>query len=156
MSTAANEPSNVLSQYLAYPFESDESFKKGLSDIVSLAAINGSSSVSEDVLRSMRVFYFNRTTGNALSIDEVQVYENSLSSSSNDIPTSETHNTIASEGTERVLSFAQIQALIEAGKFDEIPYNKKISGDLNSASPTNSTAPTRKKPWEVQDNPPTM
>lgn len=99
----------------------------------------------------MRVFYFNRyasirsnvvyaltslfsTTGNSLSIDEVQAHENSLSSPSNDASMPGRHNTntdIESEGAERVLSFAQIQALIEAGRLDEIPYNKNISKELN-------------------------
>lgn len=37
----------------------------------------------------------------------------------------------ASSHLEPVLSFAQIQALIEAGKLDEIPNNKIIAGDLN-------------------------
>ncbi|GAW09595.1 hypothetical protein LENED_011759 [Lentinula edodes] len=102
--TANHSESSILSQYLAYPFDSDANFKKGLSDIVSLAGTNRSTDIPEDTIRSMRVFYFNRRSPSAL---------------------------------------------IEAGRMDEIPNNKTICTDLNSASLTSSpTAPPRKKPWE--------
>ncbi|KAF9022218.1 hypothetical protein BDZ89DRAFT_1070855 [Hymenopellis radicata] len=38
------------------------------------------------------------------------------------------------------LTFAQLQALIESGRVDEIPNNKPISGELNDDPPSQSTA----------------
>ncbi|KAJ3992715.1 hypothetical protein F5050DRAFT_1786952 [Lentinula boryana] len=141
-------PESDLSQYLAFPFESDANFKKGLSDIVSLSG--SSSDIPEDTLRSMRVFYFNRITGHSLTVADVQAYESNRNSTG-DILTS-TSNTPGNADVEsssvESFSFAQIQALIEAGRFDEIPNNKTISTELNSSSPDRSTVSPRKKPWE--------
>ncbi|KAF9073460.1 hypothetical protein BDP27DRAFT_1417282 [Rhodocollybia butyracea] len=145
------KPSVVLSEYLSYPFESDEHFKKGLSDIVAA----NSQDVPDNLLRSMRVFYFNRTTGNSLSIEEVQAYGDSLlvnSTDSKDISNNTSATLSASNSHEPVLSLAQVQALIEAGKLDEIPNNKTIAGDLNAAPPTESTVPSRRKPWEASES----
>ncbi|KAJ4496047.1 hypothetical protein C8J55DRAFT_495622 [Lentinula edodes] len=149
--TANDSESSILSQYLAYPFDSDANFKKGLSDIVSLAGTNRSTDIPEDTIRSMRVFYFNRLLGHSLSVAEVQAYEQSKNST-RDISTSAQASTshIGVEANDaEPLSFAQIQALIEAGRMDEIPNNKTICTDLNSASLTTSpTVLPRKKPWE--------
>lgn len=49
----------------------------------------------------------------------------------------------------RTLTFAELQSLIEQGKMDEIPNNKHIPDTINEAVPSHSSAPQRKKPWEV-------
>jgi len=67
----------------------------------------------------------------------------------------------------RILTFAELQSLIEQGKTDEIPNNKHIPDTINVlisysiltyfgpqcsrqvAAPSQSNAPQRKKPWEV-------
>ncbi|KAJ4489980.1 hypothetical protein J3R30DRAFT_14443 [Lentinula aciculospora] len=139
--------SSVLSQYLAYPFESDANFAKGLSDIVSLASNNRPSDIPEHTLRSIRVFYFNRTTGNSLSVSEVEAYERSGRDT-----TSNTPDTSLGSNSAEPLSFGQIQALIEAGRINEIPNNKVISTELNPSAPPGSSIPPRKKPWEKECN----
>ncbi|KAF5392722.1 hypothetical protein D9757_000824 [Collybiopsis confluens] len=133
--------STGLAAYLAYPFESDKDFKKGLSEIVSSGAVTD---MDEDAIRSMRVFYFNRITGQDLSVEEIQEYERSNSS----FPLT---SKISLEDGQPVLSFAQIKALIEAGKTEEIPNNKIISPNLNTSAPSPSSFPSsRKKPWEKE------
>ncbi|KAJ3797061.1 hypothetical protein GGU11DRAFT_100634 [Lentinula aff. detonsa] len=122
-------PESDLSQYLAFPFESDANFKKGLSDIVSLTG--SSSDVPEDTLH-VQAYELNRNST-----------EDILTSTSN-IP----GNADVESNSFQSFSFAQIQALIEAGRFDEIPNNKTISTELNSSSPDRSTVSPRKKPWE--------
>ena len=76
--------------------------------------------------------------------------------------------------SERVLSFQEITELIRTGQTHLIPNNKLIPDALNvrlifspeilfaenfiqSAEPSTSTAPTRKKPWEIHtDVPPSV
>jgi len=116
-----------MEQYTSYPFDADEQFQQGLADIL---ARNKELDLNEAQLRA-RVFYFNRITGSSLDINQVRDYEASKKSES------------------EFLTFAQLQELIESGRVDEIPNNKTISGELNADSPSQSTAPARKKPWEV-------
>jgi hypothetical protein len=80
------------------------------------------------------------------------------------VPTNST--AIADES--RTLTFAELKELIEQGKTDQIPNNRPIPEAINvscifmlvcipsfiyslpqDAAPSESTAPTRKKPWEI-------
>ncbi|TRM67096.1 hypothetical protein BD626DRAFT_484738 [Schizophyllum amplum] len=60
-----------------------------------------------------------------------------------------TTNGLGHTDAPRTLTFAELQALIEAGRVDEIPNNRDIPDKLNDAAPSESAAPPRKKPWET-------
>ncbi|KAK0220920.1 hypothetical protein EDD85DRAFT_862547 [Armillaria nabsnona] len=131
----------ILQQFLEYPFESDEAYQQGLAGILATNPSNA-------VLLNTRVFYFNRLTGSSITVADVLAYRQQSTSVSESAPSS---NPTAEEP--RVLTFAQLQELIEAGKLDEIPNNKTISGELNSSPPSQSAVSTRRKPWETSDEP---
>ncbi|KAG6884092.1 hypothetical protein C0993_001493 [Termitomyces sp. T159_Od127] len=144
-----------LESYIAYPFTSDEIYQQGLESLVAGGAIMDSLTAEEkeETLRRIRVFYFNRATGNSLSVEEVRLYETSNRAAQrfegeNQRDEGEATATKASDET-RVLTFAELQDLIESGKVDQIPNNKRIPEGLNEAPPSQSSAPLRKKPWEV-------
>ncbi|KAG6865603.1 hypothetical protein C0991_001027 [Blastosporella zonata] len=147
-SPSAPSPSFPLDVYISYPFDSDETYQQGLASLIAGGTLGGdlTTEEKEEMMRRTRVFYFNRVTGNALSVEEVRVYESSRNQPQ---PNDDTGAANASEET-RVLTFAELQELIESGKVDQIPNNKVISERLNDAPPSESTAPARKKPWEVE------
>ncbi|KXN88438.1 hypothetical protein AN958_07344 [Leucoagaricus sp. SymC.cos] len=141
------------------------SAKQGLTSILANSSLdnNAPTEEKEEMLKRTRVFYFNKTTGNTLTLEEVKSYEQSSSkktpSQPSELTTSLTPATAlepapASEQAEgdeepRVLTFAELKELIESGRLDEIPNNKTIPNALNEASPSQSTAERRKKPWEI-------
>ena len=102
-----------------------------------------------------------RVKGYALTLEEARAYDLSLSPSDvtadSGPPTEDDQNC--------VLTFAELKELIETGNVDKIPNNKIIPEGLNvryrgfvlreseltllqDAPPSQSTAPSRKKPWE--------
>ncbi|KAK7460989.1 hypothetical protein VKT23_008916 [Stygiomarasmius scandens] len=124
------------------------------------------------MLRQIKVFFFNRVTGNSLTPEQVETYENEINGSiqavTSPIPaemsTTSTNTeqvTMSPSAGEtsqaptpnseepQILTFAQIRALIESGNIDQIPNNKQIPENLNEATPSQSATPTRKKPWEA-------
>ncbi|KAK0498850.1 hypothetical protein EDD18DRAFT_1154080 [Armillaria luteobubalina] len=136
-------PAN-LQQFLDYPFDSDENYQQGLAGILATNPSNA-------VLLNTRVFYFNRLTGSSITVANVLAHRQQSTSVSESVPSS---NPAGIESEEfRALTFAQLQELIEAGKLDEIPNNKTISGELNSSPPSQSAASTRQKPWEATGEP---
>jgi hypothetical protein len=118
-------------------------------------------------------------------MEEIREYELSRSSSDTVIPTYPAEDSVNSTAPPtdpppplqpqpqpnsdepRILTFADLQALIESGREDLIPNNKIIPDTLNvrlefglsfrffdgvflqDAPPSQSTAPVRKKPWEL-------
>ncbi|KAJ7151403.1 hypothetical protein C8R43DRAFT_1005030 [Mycena crocata] len=155
LSTEPEDVAEVLRLYGAYPFSSDDEYQSGLASILAGGALenNPPEDIKEEILRRTRVFYFNRVTGNTLSMDAAREYEHAKekTGSTDPFPIPEfSAADSASPGDSEVLSFAQLQALIEAGKADLIPNNKIIPEDLNDAPPSTSAAPVRKKPWEVE------
>ena len=56
--------------------------------------------------------------------------------------------TTTNEEFENMLSFDEVLQLIEAGK--PIPGEREIPDILNSETPSISSIPLRKKPWEIQ------
>ncbi|KAJ7481464.1 hypothetical protein FB451DRAFT_1236139 [Mycena latifolia] len=159
--SAETEGATPLQLYASYPFSSDEEYQNGLASIIAGGALdnNPPEDIREEILRRTRVFYFNRVTGNTISMDAAREYEwqsqqrtrastvagpSSDSLAANPVPSTEGDEPV-------VLSFAQLQALIEAGKADQIPNNKIIPEDLNDAAPSTSVAPARKKPWEIEE-----
>ncbi|KAJ7829437.1 hypothetical protein B0H14DRAFT_2366660 [Mycena olivaceomarginata] len=154
MSLAAEPESGVapLQAYAQFPFSSDEEYQNGLQSILAGGALANDSpeEVKDEILRRTRVFYFNRVTGHAITMDEARELEQAQRLTSPDASNSALAPAASSDDAEPlVLSFAQLQALIEAGKADQIPNNKIIPDELNDEVPSTSTAPVRKKPWEV-------
>ncbi|KAK0484653.1 hypothetical protein IW261DRAFT_1668341 [Armillaria novae-zelandiae] len=134
----------ILQQFLTYPFDSDENYQQGLAGILATNPNNA-------VLLNTQVFYFNRLTGGSITVADVLAYRQQSTSVSESVPSS---NPAAIESEEpKVLTFAQLQELIEAGKLDGIPNNRTISGELNSSPPSQSATSTRRKPWETSDGP---
>ncbi|KAJ8517141.1 hypothetical protein ONZ45_g5626 [Pleurotus djamor] len=132
-----------LEAYSQFPFDSDEEFKpkQGLETLVSGGALNGKDDAEKgEVMRLARVFFFNRKSGRNLGVDAVRDYELKL-------PTQPAP--VTSEEEPRILSFSELQDLIQSGRVGEIPNNKVIPNILNDATPTESKAETRKKPWET-------
>ncbi|KAF7343387.1 MFS general substrate transporter [Mycena venus] len=136
--------------------------KNGLASILAGGALDNDppEDVKEEILRRTRIFYFNRMTGNAISMDEAREFEHAqraremsdAEASGSALAAPSVTSSDASADTDAepvVLSFAQLQALIEAGKADQIPNNKIIPDELNDEAPSTSAAPVRKKPWEV-------
>ncbi|KAJ7291305.1 hypothetical protein C8J57DRAFT_1272188 [Mycena rebaudengoi] len=149
-----------LHRYAMYPFSTDDEYQSGLASIIAGGALdnNPPEEIKEEILRRTRVFYFNSVTGNSITMDEAREYEQSHPSN---IPreTLPLHQLPVSPSAEEqippqeppvILSFAQLQELIEAGKADQIPNNKIIPEEINDAPPSTSTAPARKKPWETE------
>ena len=138
----------LLERYGSYPFDTDEAYKQGLASLLAEGIIgsNQLSEVQEEALRRTRVFYFNSITGSKLSVDDVRDYERSRRNREVGAGTDESAK---SADETRILTFAELQELIETGKVDQIPNNKTIPDALNVAPPSNSTAPVRKKPWET-------
>ncbi|KAF5384340.1 hypothetical protein D9615_003380 [Tricholomella constricta] len=147
--------SNPLESYANYPFASDETYQQGLASLIAGGALEGNptSEVKDEILRRTRVFYFNRVTGHSISMDEAREYEFSLRATNQEPEDDSTAHSskepTANSDETRVLTFAELQELIESGKVDQIPNNKVIPERLNDAPPSQSTAPARKKPWEL-------
>jgi len=151
-----------IEAYGAYPFSSDETYQQGLASILGAGTLDANSSpeVREELERRTRVFYFNKITGSSITMDEARDYELSLLPTSttvnSDRPTSTVNdaqvNSLATDEN-RVLTLAELKELIESGNMDKIPNNKIIPETLNDAPPSQSTAPTKKKPWEVETSP---
>jgi hypothetical protein len=71
-------------------------------------------------------------TGNSISMDEARNYEHSLRESTGIDPISAPSLVVAPVSDEtRVLTFGELQELIETGKVDQIPNNKIIPEALN-------------------------
>ncbi|TFK25412.1 hypothetical protein FA15DRAFT_590471 [Coprinopsis marcescibilis] len=150
--------SSSLQQYAAYPFALDDTYQQGLASILAGGVLNGDATaeVKDEILRRTRVFYFNKTTGNDLSMDEARAYELSLqgaqlhaseADTASELATSQ--NLTTSEEEPRVLTFAELKELIESGKTDQIPNNKIIPEKFSEEAPSQSTAQVRRKPWEA-------
>lgn len=154
-----------LEQYASYPFDTDEVYQQGLASILASGALANAATPEDrdEILRRTRVFYFNKTTGNSITLDEAREFEESLPKEApSQLGTSTTTSPLAtapgptptsdktqSEEEPRVLTFAELKELIESGRLDQIPNNKIIPNDLNEAPPSQSTTQTRKKPWEI-------
>ncbi|KAG6890240.1 hypothetical protein C0992_002768 [Termitomyces sp. T32_za158] len=150
---SASSYTSPLESYVAYPFTSDETYqvwktkpKQGLESLVAGGAIvdNLTTEEKEETLRRIRVFYFNRVTGNTLSVEEVRLYEMSkkaVQHSEGENQRNEDEATSTKTSAEaRVLTFAELQDLIESGKVDEIPNNKVIPEGLNVSNSSVSIA----------------
>ncbi|KAJ7720846.1 hypothetical protein B0H16DRAFT_1699893, partial [Mycena metata] len=143
MSLSMPEPEGELEplqQYAAYPFTSDDEYqgrfansllKNGLASILAGGALDNDppEEIREEILRRTRVFYFNRVTGHAITMDEAREFEHAQRVA--DAPPLPGVPATTNDEEPVVLSFAQLQALIETGREDQIPNNKTIPDDLN-------------------------
>ncbi|KAH7882892.1 hypothetical protein F5I97DRAFT_1900401 [Phlebopus sp. FC_14] len=143
----------ALYQFYDYPFSSDEVFQRGLADILAhdpKSMGERSDSEKAELILQTKLFYFSRITGYHLCLQDVQdrLCTADPTNSRNEYvftPSSESYR----EGETRFLTFAELKSLIEQGKTDDIPNNKVIPDALSEDAPSESTAPIRKKPWEV-------
>ncbi|KAK7040723.1 hypothetical protein VNI00_009629 [Paramarasmius palmivorus] len=133
---------SVLNQYASFPFDSDDAFKQGLAGIIARSPPEAN---HDEISRKAKVFYFNRVTGNTLSIEEAETFEQASAKSSDVDPSADS----SSQQQQESLTLAQIKEFIETGRADQLPNNKVIPGGLNEEPPSQSTATARKKPWEV-------
>ncbi|TFL03841.1 hypothetical protein BDV98DRAFT_563142 [Pterulicium gracile] len=150
-STTACQPD--LEQFITFPFETDADYQQGLESILAGGVLDSTldEGAKQEILLKTRVFYFNRTAGTSITIEEAREAERSRSS---DATTAQsTESSLSSEDfvtspDNPVLSFAELKELIESGNMAQIPNNKVIPDRLNDAAPSASTVTPRKKPWE--------
>ncbi|KAH9847028.1 hypothetical protein C2E23DRAFT_742727 [Lenzites betulinus] len=142
-------------QFAAYSFTSDETYQQGFAGIITSGVLDGKSDEekAEIALRS-EVFYFNRIVGSSLSIEDAlrARQEHSAQHHRHGEPVITATETTLAENPQQepqMLSFAQLKALIEEGRTDEIPNNKIIPNVLSSEAPSESRASPPKKPWEA-------
>ncbi|KAF9467203.1 hypothetical protein BDZ94DRAFT_1249839 [Collybia nuda] len=151
--SSSQAQSTPLELYASYPFATDETYQQGLASLIAGGALDGDPppDIKDEILRRTRVFYFNRVTGNSILMDEARDYELSHRES-NDTGAGVISQPMdeSTPDETRVLTFAELQELIETGKVDQIPNNKIIPEAINDATPSESKTPARKKPWEVE------
>jgi len=94
------------------------------------------------MLRRTRVFYFNKVTGNNITVDNAQEYESLSKPYMLSTSDSEERNNNSS------LTFAELRGLIDSGNIALIPNNKIIPNRMNDGSPSESTLAPKRKPWE--------
>ncbi|GBE83615.1 hypothetical protein SCP_0506700 [Sparassis crispa] len=146
-----------LDLFVAYPFSTDTMYQQGLSGILGTGALDGKSDdEKKDVLLRSQVFYFNRITGYSIAVDNArtrweQIAQLGLHPPAIADPSAMTHgqSNMDNNGETRTLTFVELKELIEQGKTDQIPNNRSIPNELNSAMPSESRANLRKKPWEI-------
>jgi len=135
------------------------------SDIFARGLLGGKNDADKAlIVRQSEVFYFNRITGHSITVEDTHRYEQSLCAST---ATDMTATSGLTSDEPRVLTFMEIKDLIEQDRTDQIPNNKHIPDTVNvcsessygsililvlasqDASPSESTAQSRKKPWEM-------
>ena len=73
---AAAPSLSVTQNFLAYPFSTDQAYQQGLSSILTDDVLAGKSDAEKaEFRRRIEIFYFNKTFGTSLTLEEVQVYE---------------------------------------------------------------------------------
>ncbi|KAH7910540.1 hypothetical protein BJ138DRAFT_1152657 [Hygrophoropsis aurantiaca] len=143
------EHDSGLRHFFSYDFSSDELYQQGLAGILTPDVLNGKSDAeSSDLVLRTKVFYFNRMFEQNLTLDNLHAYQEALNVNDT-VPRSGELSIAHQEVENRVLTFAELKTLIEQGKTDDIPNNRIIPDSLNTAPPSTSTAPARKKPWET-------
>jgi len=153
---APSSTTSSLESYANYPFATDVTYQQGLVSLIAGGALEGNPTpeAKDEILRRTRVFYFNRVTGSTLSMDDARDYEYSLRAENAEEKVDTAAMTSAEQPATdkdetRVLTFTELQELIESGRLDQIPNNKVIPELLNDAPPSQSNTPARKKPWEI-------
>jgi len=148
MATTNSSNKEVVEAFNSFPFATDQEYQAGLQSILSSNAFSNKSDVEkENTLRLSRVFYFNKVTGNSITFEEASSFESGTHPVDGDRQ-AENHQQTTGEGAP-ILTFAELKALIEQGKTDDIPNNKVIPSILNDALPSENNGQIRKKPWET-------
>jgi len=108
------------------------------------------------VQHRLLVIYYSRVTGypftieQALAAEQTRLPERAENHAESIDPKSSTPSSQEDQTEEDyVLTFAELQELIAAGRVEGIPNNKVILDGLNEAQPSTSVSPVRKKPWEI-------
>ncbi|KAI0826085.1 hypothetical protein BC629DRAFT_1586932 [Irpex lacteus] len=154
----AGSQHTTLQQFHAYDFDSDKPYQDGLQGMISSGVLEGKTEAEKKTwLLQTRVFYYNHVNNTGLTIEEVQAAGANNATASEHSDTSNAPSSLQeptssipdSKVEPRTLSFAELKELIEQGKTDQIPNNRVIPHDLSDATPSESKAAVRKKPWEV-------
>ncbi|KAI0800107.1 hypothetical protein C8Q74DRAFT_1192147 [Fomes fomentarius] len=139
-----------IEQFLAYPFATDTEYQQGLVGILSSGVLEGKSEEEKNAIfiRS-EVFYYNRLTALSITVEEALQARKTTAAPAVSHDTAAPHTSNSGGDEPHTLTFAQLQALIEQGRTDEIPNNKVIPNILSSENPSEPKVEARKKPWEI-------
>ncbi|KAG2134102.1 hypothetical protein DEU56DRAFT_412261 [Suillus clintonianus] len=143
----------ALRSFFAFPFSSDDVYQQGLADLLAHGALSGKTDVEKaEIILRTQLFYFNRVVDQNLTVEDVRSYQNTAGSQNitGTMDLSPPSSNYRDDET-RLLTFAELTALIQQGKTDSIPNNKVIPDTLHDAPPSTSIALARKKPWEVEN-----
>ncbi|KAI0718521.1 hypothetical protein C8T65DRAFT_638253 [Cerioporus squamosus] len=136
-----------LSRFRAHDFASDNEYQQGVAGILNSGVLEGKTDDEKgDILLRSEVFYFNRLYGSSITVEEARLARTSRTASA---PSPTSTPAPSTEEEPQTLTFAQLKALIEQGRTDEIPNNKVIPNVLSAEAPSESKAAVRKKPWEI-------
>jgi len=137
---------DVAEAFRSFPFVTDQEYQMGLQSILSSNAFNNKPDTEkENTLRLSRVFYFNKTTGNSITLEDALSFESPTGLVDSNRLTGQQQQAGEEVG---ILTFAELKVLIEQGKTEGIPNNRLIPNTLNDAPPSENTGHIRKKPWE--------
>ncbi|KAI0672492.1 hypothetical protein C8Q78DRAFT_1027574 [Trametes maxima] len=129
---AGSSSPTAAERFANYSFATDEEYQKGLSGIVGSGALRDKTDAEQaEILLRTEVFYFNRMTGSSIAIEDARRARQSgsaLLSHASEPPLS------SPSEESQMLSFAQLKALIEQGRTDEIPNNKIVPNVLSVCS----------------------
>ncbi|PVG04545.1 hypothetical protein CPB86DRAFT_746361 [Serendipita vermifera] len=122
---------SALEQLLAYDFDADEEFTVS---ILSKPGLDEDPTEKARILRTAKLFFFNKKTGSNVTLEEYTQADD------------------MNQSVEKTLTFAEIKHLIETGQAHLIPNNKVIPDQLNDAQPSVSQIQAKKKPWEMNSS----
>ncbi|TCD62128.1 hypothetical protein EIP91_007303 [Steccherinum ochraceum] len=130
---------STVTEFLNFPFETDEAYQQGFAELVAGGALQGTTEDERDyIVQRSKLFYFNsavlRTTGRSLTLEDVlhhQEESNVPAQTSFNATPQESRDGVEPRGT---LSFAELKELIESGKTDKIPNNRQIPHDLHASN----------------------
>nr|GAT52879.1 predicted protein [Mycena chlorophos] len=125
-STASSSNLTALEQYASFPFDDDDEYQNGLDSLIA------GGELSLDAVREYELAHA------AVPATPQRPEQEPEAPAPVAPPTVIPNGTLtdASDSEPVVLSFAQLKALIEAGKEDEIPNNKVIPDGLNDEAPS--------------------
>ncbi|CCM05417.1 uncharacterized protein FIBRA_07634 [Fibroporia radiculosa] len=137
---STNDLTDSVAEFFSYPFSTDVTYQQGLANIMN--SLEGKSDDEKaDILRRSKVYYFNHITGYSITVDDVSQKDRSMTDGNNvalqggsESIRAPASNDIDMDNEPRILTFAELKALIEQGKTDQIPNNRIIPSELNERS----------------------
>jgi len=139
---------SAIEQFLAYNFDGDADFQKGLTTLLRNAPPNHNVAY---LTGQAKAFYFSKKTGMDISWDKVQAQIATANDANRDREDDEMRNSSATQPNAQdpqQLSIVEVTRLIESGQMHLIPNTRAIPEHLNEAPTSQAQAPQRRKPWE--------